>query len=141
MPPSTMLIKALSRVHTFWYAATGGRIGGRVSGAPVLLLTTQGRRSGKRHTTPLLYVEEGANLVVVASNGGRDWHPSWWLNLRANPAAQVQIGDQRKGVRAQEATGEERERLWQRLVQMYPGYEEYRKSTQRKIPVVILQPE
>ena len=114
-------------------------MGGRVSGAPVLLLTTTGRKSGKRRTTPLLYLRDGETIVIVASNGGRDVHPAWWLNLQTNPEADVQLGKARSPLIASNAAAEERARLWPLLVEMYPGYGDYQKRTKRQIPVVILR--
>jgi F420H(2)-dependent quinone reductase len=109
-------------------------------GSPVLLLVTTGRKSGLKRTTVLLYLEDGGRYVIVASNGGTAKHPVWWLNLQANPEAAVEIGDRKILVRATEARGEEKARLWQRLVRMYPSYENYQKRTDREIPVVILDP-
>ena len=110
-------------------------------GSPVLLLTTIGRKTGRRRTTPLLYLENGENMVVVASNGGAPKHPTWWLNLEANPEATVEVGRRKLRVRAEKAGGEERRRLWTRLVEMYPAYEDYQKRTTREIPVVVLCPQ
>jgi deazaflavin-dependent oxidoreductase (nitroreductase family) len=109
-------------------------------GCPVLLLTTTGRRTGQQRTAPLLYLEDEENMVVVASNGGAPKHPAWWLNLKTNPEAMVEIGNRKLRVRAEEASPEERERLWPRLVEMYPSYESYRHRTDREIPVVVLKP-
>ncbi len=109
-------------------------------GSPVLLLGTQGRKSGKRRTTPLLYLRDGDNMVVVASNGGTSSQPAWWLNLQASPEAAAQVGGRRLHVRAEAVGGEERRRLWGRLVQMYGPYEGYQRKTDREIPVVVLRP-
>ena len=117
----------------------GGKLGGRIVGGPVLLLTTTGRKSGKKRTSPLLYLEDGQDLVLVASNGGAPVHPAWWHNLRAYPEAIVEIGRRKLWVRAEKASPEEKERLWPRLVSMYSGYEAYRHRTDREIPVVILR--
>ena len=132
--------RAATKLHSFVYRATGGRVGGRMVGCPVLLLTTTGRRTGQQWTAPLLYLEDEENMVVVASNGGAPKHPAWWLNLRTNPEAMVEIGNRKLRVRAEEAPPEERERLWPRLVEMYPNYESYRRRTDREIPVVVLKP-
>ncbi len=132
--------RVATKLHTFVYRVTGGRLGGRMVGAPVLLLTTTGRKTGKQRTSPLLYLEDGENLVIVASNGGAPRHPTWWLNLRAVPEASVEIGNRKLRVRAEEASPEEKERLWTRLVAMYGPYESYRRRTDRDIPVVILRP-
>jgi deazaflavin-dependent oxidoreductase (nitroreductase family) len=104
----------------------------------VLLLTTTGRKSGRERTIPLLYLQDGEELVVVASNGGAPRHPAWWLNLEANPRATVEVGDRKLRVRAEQASPEEKERLWPKLVAMYSSYEDYQKRTEREIPVIIL---
>ena len=134
-----LLIRLFSLIHRVVYRLSGGRIGSQVVGAPVLLLTTKGRKSGKARTTPLLYLEEGANWVVAGSNAGDDQDPAWWLNLKAHPAATVQIRDTVKQVRAREASQEEKRLLWHRFVDMYSDYEVYQQRTVRKIPVVILE--
>src|SRR3990172_4026420 len=112
MPVNPMLIKSWSAVHEFWYRLSGGLIGGRFGRVRMLLLTTTGRKSGRRRTTPLLYLEDGGILVVIASNGGNPMLPAWWLNLKSDPRAEVQVGRERRTVSAEEAGGEERERLW-----------------------------
>ena len=140
MPANRALIKLFSAAHAFSYRMTGGRMGRRIAGAPVLLLTTAGRKSGRRRTAPLLYLEDGENIVVVASNGGNDQHPVWWLDLKQDSDAQVQIGTTSKRVRAERADEQELSRLWPLLVEMYGGYQEYQDGTHRKIPVVILRP-
>lgn len=132
--------RVATKLHTYIYRATGGRLGGRMVGAPVLLLTTTGRKTGRRHTIPLLYLEDGENFVVVASNGGAPRHPAWWSNLRADPEANVEIGGRELRARAQKASPEEKEWLWPRLVAMYGAYENYQRRTDREIPVVILRP-
>lgn len=140
MPANTMM-RMIAGTHEFWYRLSGGMIGGRVGGLPILLLTTTGRKSGRKRTMPLVYLPDGENIVVIASNGGADQHPAWWLNLRANPTAEVQVGREAKTVVAEKATGEERERLWHDVVELYHGYDEYSRMTEREIPVVILRPE
>ena len=130
-------VAALWRMHRWTYRASGGRLGGRLLGMPVLLLTTKGRRTGRPHTTALLYFPEGRNVVVIASSGGSPAHPAWWWNLRAHPEGRIQIG---RGVRRREAEGPERERLWARVVRAYRGYAAYQARTSRRIPVVVLEP-
>src|SRR5205085_2196122 len=100
-------------------------IGGRIANSPVLLLTTTGRRSGKQRTVPLLYLMDGQNVVLVASNGGTARHPTWWLNLQTTPEASIQIKRIRQRVQAQQASTVEKQRLWPRLTAMYPGYKRY----------------
>jgi len=132
--------KWAAKIHASVFRATGGRIGGRMVGSPVLLLVTTGRKSGLQRTTVLLYLEDGGRHVIVASNGGTKDHPVWWLNLKANPEATVEVVGRRVRVRAEEAGPEEKARLWPRLVEMYPGYESYQRTTDREIPVVVLHP-
>ena len=126
--------------HKLLYGATGGRVAGSVWGLSVLLLTTRGRKTGRLRTTPLCFLRDGDDLVVVASNGGRDWFPSWWLNLLREPHATIRIGRVRRAVRARQATPEERERLWTQLTSIAPGYLRYQARTSREIPLAILQP-
>jgi deazaflavin-dependent oxidoreductase (nitroreductase family) len=133
------LVELFWRVHPKLYRWTGGRLGGRMMGLPVLLLTTTGRRSGKARTSALLHLPRGEEFVVIASCLGEPRHPSWWLNLERNPEAWVQVGSRRVRVRAREASGEEREELWRAMVARTPDYEEYRKRTARRIPVVVLE--
>jgi deazaflavin-dependent oxidoreductase (nitroreductase family) len=132
--------KALTSIHTFIYANTNGAIGGRMVNCPVLLLTTRGRKTNKRRTVPLLYLADGDDLVLVASNGGATKHPTWWLNLQSNPEAQIQVRGTKQRVRAERAGAEEKRRLWPSLVAMYPGYKRYQEITNRDIPVVVLHP-
>ena len=133
-------IKVLSKVHILLYRGSGGLIGSRMAGMPILLLTAIGRRSGKRRTVPLGYLRDGPDYVIIGSNGGQDEHPAWVLNLRTNPQATVQIGRARVPVAAEEADSERRIRLWADLVGGAPIYEGYRKRSAREIPVVILEP-
>jgi deazaflavin-dependent oxidoreductase (nitroreductase family) len=139
-PLAERALRLGSDLHTFIYRLTGGRVAGRLRGGGILLLTTTGRKSGRRRTTPLLYVPDGDTLVVVASKGGAPSHPAWWLNLRSNPEAGVEVGRRKLRVRATEATGPERDRLWRKAVEAYPAYEDYQEKTSREIPVVVLHP-
>jgi deazaflavin-dependent oxidoreductase (nitroreductase family) len=138
--PYKLLLRMIAGTHEFWYRLSGGLIGGRIAGLPILLLTTTGRKSGRNRTMPLVYLPDGDNMVVIASNGGADQHPAWWLNLRDNPTAEVQVGPNTKTVVAEKATGQERQRLWHEVVDVYHGYDEYSRMTSREIPVVILRP-
>jgi deazaflavin-dependent oxidoreductase (nitroreductase family) len=108
-------------------------------GATILLLTTTGRRSGKQFTTPLIYDYDGDNAVVVASQGGAPSHPDWYLNLSEHPEVEVQIKGDRFRARARTAEGDERERLWEQMNQMWPHYDAYAERTPRRIPVVVLE--
>jgi F420H(2)-dependent quinone reductase len=133
-------LKTLGGLHKALYRASGGRVGARIWGLSVLLLTTTGRKTDKLRTTPLCFLPDGDDLVVVASNGGMDWFPSWWLNLLHEPRATIQVGRTERTVRAREATSEERARLWTEVTRIAPGYLKYQQRTRREIPLGILQP-
>jgi F420H(2)-dependent quinone reductase len=135
------VIRGLSKTHLVVYRLSRGRFLRRVAGMPVLLLTTTGRRSGKARTTPLTFFRDGADLVVIASNGGADRPPDWSLNLQQNPRAIVEIGTDELTVQARTASADERERLWVGITATYSGYARYQKKTARQIPVLILMPD
>lgn len=139
MATPALIFRAMSSLHTAFYRATGGAVGGAMKGAPILLLTTSGRKSGKRRVTPLLYLRDGDDLVVVASKGGAPKHPAWYLNLRSAAEVEARLGRTTEPRRARTASPEERERLWPMLVGLYPGYAAYQEQTSREIPVVILE--
>lgn len=107
---------------------------------PTLLLTTTGRKSGEPRALPLIYGRDGDGYVVVASKGGMPNHPVWFLNLEANPECELQVGAKQLAARARIAEGDERERLWDRMAEIYPPYLDYQKATERAIPVVVLEP-
>jgi len=107
---------------------------------PTLLLTTTGRRSGKPRTLPLIYTEVDGGYAVIASKGGAPDHPAWYRNLEAHPEVEVQVADRRFRARARDARGEERARIWKRMAEIYPGYDQYQARTDREIPVVVLEP-
>jgi F420H(2)-dependent quinone reductase len=133
--------RAATRLHARLYRMTGGRFLPRwAEGMPVLSLTTTGRKSGKPRSTTIIYVEDGELLAVMPSNAGSDKPPAWWLNLQANPEADVQIAKERRCVRARRATPEEAERLWPRMRELYSGFEEYQSFTEREQPIVLLEP-
>lgn len=132
-------VKRLSALHRIIYQATGGAIGRRLVANDMLLLTTTGRKSGRPHTVPLLYLTDGpGRYVVIASYGGRPHHPSWYLNLVADPRVTVQIRGRRFEAQATTAGEEERLRWWQKAVQAYHGYADYEARTDRPIPIVFL---
>ena len=128
-------------VHRWLYRLSGGRIGTKVNGFEILLLTTRGRSSGEPRRVALQSLEHGDGWAVIASFAGEDRHPNWWLNLQAEPMATVQIGRRSTRVRAREATDEERAELWDRFVAVDDAYAEYEKRTSRVIPVVVLEPQ
>ena len=134
------VFEVFTRVNVVAFRATKGRIGGKMGKAPVLLLHHVGAKSGKHRVSPLIYLPDGDDLVVVASKGGVDRHPAWLHNLRAHPETEVEVPrDGRRAVRAREATAEERERLWPQLDAIYPPYADYRGYTERVIPLVVLE--
>ena len=125
------------------FSLTGGRVGAAPprGGVGTLFLLSTGRKSGKVRRNGLYYIDDGANLVVAATNAGENVDPQWWRNLKATPDADVELGTHRRAVRARPATPEEAERLWPRLDAAYPGFAEYRERAYRRtIPVVILEP-
>ena len=127
--------------HTVAYRLTGGLIGHRFPGAPPsLLLDHVGAKSGTKRTSPLTYLRDGDDFVIVASKGGHPSNPGWFYNLRANPDTTIQVGSKHRPVHAREANPEERTRLWPKVVEIYSGYAGYQKRTDREIPLVILEP-
>ncbi len=132
------MLRAAGGLHSFLYRLSGGKLFGHMGKAPVLLLTVRGRKSGKSRTTPLLYGRDGDNLVVIASVGGAPKHPAWYLNLQGQEA-EVLVGRERRRVRARDAEGEERDRLWAQMVSLYGAYADYQRKTTRQIPVVVLE--
>lgn len=134
------VLRRLMRGHTAAYRATRGVVGHRFPGLPqMLLLDHVGARSGRRRTSPLVYARDGDDLVIVASKGGHPRNPAWFHNLRANPETIVQVGSRKVPVRARVATPAERDRLWEKAVEVYDGYREYQRRTERQIPLVVLE--
>jgi deazaflavin-dependent oxidoreductase (nitroreductase family) len=138
--PANLALKLGTIVHSGVYRATGGRLLGRMGQSPILLLNTIGRKSGKKRATPLLYVVEDEDYVIIASKGGTPSHPAWYLNLKANPDATVEVADRKVRVRAEKVDGEEKERLWKKMAEMHPTYDDYQKKTKREIPLLVLHP-
>lgn len=134
-------VKRWSRAHTALFRATRGHLGRRLVDNDMMLLTTTGRTSGRPHTVPLLYLTEGERVVVIASYGGRDHHPDWYVNLRAQPRVHVELPrGRRMDSIASTASAEERAVWWPRVVEAYGGYATYQSRTEREIPVVLLDP-
>ena len=134
------LLRRMMDVHTLVYRATSGLVGHRIPGlAPTLLLDHVGAKSGVKRTSPLLYIPDGDDLVIVASKGGYPKHPAWFYNLKANPDTTVQVGSERRSVHARVATPQERARLWPRVIDAYSGYADYQARAGREIPLVILE--
>jgi deazaflavin-dependent oxidoreductase (nitroreductase family) len=138
--PGFALWKHFTGVNNALYRLSGGRSMGSYDGNPVLLLHHVGRRSGEERVTPLIYVEDGEDIVIVASMGGTPKHPAWFLNLRDRPTTEIEIRGQRRPVAAHVADAEERARLWPLVVEHYPGFATYQGRTEREIPVVVLVP-
>jgi F420H(2)-dependent quinone reductase len=122
------------------YRLSGGRLMGKVGRAPVLLLTTTGRKSGQRRTAPVVYLADGENVVVINTNAGNGKIPAWSLNLKANPEAEVEVGRRRYPVRARLAEGEECADLWRRHNEQYGGFDFYETKLDREISVIVLEP-
>lgn len=133
-------LKAIGKLNVPLYRASRGRLFGRLDRAPVLLLTTTGRKSGARRTAPVVYLAIGERIVVIGSNAGNTRAPAWALNLRAHPHAEVEVGADRRRVTARVAEGEEREDLWRRMNEQYGGFDDYRSRTARDISVFVLEP-
>jgi F420H(2)-dependent quinone reductase len=135
-----LLTSAFIALNVWLYRLSGGRVMGRMAGAPILLLTTTGRRSRRERTVPVLYLEDGGRFVMVASLAGAPQNPAWFLNIEADPRVRLQVRSRRLAATARRASAKEKAQLWPRLVAMYPTYEDYQKRTTRDIPVVIATP-
>lgn len=135
-----VVLKYFARMHIWVYRRSNGRLGARLLWFPAALLTTIGRKSGEPRTTPTLYLRDGDQVILPASFGGRAENPTWYLNLKENPAVQVQIRNERLALSARDATDEERACYWPPLMRMYPPYRGYREATDRIIPLVVCEP-
>ena len=136
-----IFMKSFKAIGTALYKISGGRIGGRISGLEVLLLTTTGRKTGKQRTTPLGYFkDQEGGYVIIGSNAGFDTHPAWFHNLKNQPHVTIQIKNKELEVNAEIASPEKRNLLWSQLVKLAPFYGGYEKKTKREIPIVILRP-
>jgi F420H(2)-dependent quinone reductase len=133
-------IRLIGRLHAYLLRLTRGRFVDAVGAAPFLLLTTMGRKTGRLRTTPVLYLQDGNDLVVVASFGGNDMHPAWYLNLKQSPEAEIVIRGERRRVTSREITREEKKLIWPQLVKLYPQFDVYQQRTSREIPLLRLLP-
>lgn len=120
------------------FRANHGKVGGPFEGAPLLLLHTTGAKSGKPRVSPLMYLPDGDNYVIFASKAGSDTNPAWYHNLKANPGATIEVGDDTISVAAQEVTGDARDALYRKQADLYAGFADYERKTTRIIPVVVL---
>ncbi len=132
------LTKLFQRAQTFLYRASGGKLAGTMQGAPILLLTTRGRKTRKPRTVPLIYVKDRQNFAVVASKGGWPDDPLWYKNLKADPNVEIEVDGSKRSLRARTADATERARIWPQAVSVYKAYDDYQSWTDREIPVVIL---
>jgi len=132
------MTRMVGTLHRNAYRLSRGRIGGRFGKAPVLLLTTTGRRTGQPRTWPVVYLDDGDRYLIVASNAGSDHHPAWYLNLLDQPEVEVEVGGRREVRVAEPLCVEDKERAWPRLVAIHPVFDSYRRKTARPIPVIAL---
>lgn len=137
-PSMRPVTRTISAMHALAYRATAGRA--QNAKYPTMLLTVTGRKSGKPRTVPVIYIKDGDRFVIAAAYSGSDTDPAWWLNLRADPRAEVQVMGSTMQVEATEASSDDRPELWRRLVQMYPYFADYERRTTRQIPVIVLNP-
>ena len=121
------------------FRSNGGQVGGQFAGAPMILVTHRGAKSGTEYTTPLVYTTDGDRYVIIASKGGAPEDPQWFRNLVANPDVTVEVGTERFAARARVAEGDERDRLYRAQADLMPNFDEYAKATSRTIPVVVLE--
>jgi F420H(2)-dependent quinone reductase len=133
-------LRLTGKLNVPLYRLSGGRVGARIADAPVLLLTTTGRKSGQPRTVPVVYLDDDGRLSVIGSNAGHSHTPAWSLNLQANPDAEVQVGRRRLPVRARVAEGQERAELWRKHNEQYSGFDEYEARTHRDIALFVLEP-
>lgn len=142
MPSASLkrIMRAANNAHVGLYRLSGGKFANQVANLPILLLTTFGRKTGKPHTNPVVYLKEGEDFVVSASVGGMDWHPGWYLNLKHKPQARIQIGSRVLNVRAAIQEGAERTRLYEKFKAASANFAKYEKGTSRVIPVIRLTP-
>lgn len=135
------MFQVMVRLHIFFYRLTGGTIGSKMSGVPCLLLTTTGRKSGAKRTTPLMYVETDHGYAIIASYAGADKHPAWYLNLTANPDVEIQVKAKKMAARAETVPeGNRYNDIWQRAAEAYSDYNLYKERTTRQIPIVEVVP-
>jgi deazaflavin-dependent oxidoreductase (nitroreductase family) len=141
--PSKNLLRVLklaNNIHIGLYRMSRGKFAGNIANLPILLITTVGRKSGKLHTNPVVYLVAGQDYLVSASSGGMDWHPGWYLNLKNHPEAKIEIGDQAFNVQAVIVEGEERDKLYEKFKISSSNFVKYEKGTSRVIPVIRLTP-
>jgi deazaflavin-dependent oxidoreductase (nitroreductase family) len=134
------MLRAMGKLNVPLYRISRGRLMGKIGKAPVLLLTSTGRRSGQLRVTPVCYLADGDRLIVIGSNAGNERTPAWSHNLKANPESEVEVGGERRKVRARVAEGDERAELWRRSNEQYAGFDAYEARTSRDIRLFVLEP-
>jgi deazaflavin-dependent oxidoreductase (nitroreductase family) len=138
-PPPRAILKLFTHLNVLIYRASGGKLGGRLAGKDICIISMKGAKTGKTRQIPLMYVPYKQGILLVASQGGADVHPTWYHNLIANPAIKVSVHGKELSLTARLATAEEKEQVWPICVESYPDYENYRHRTQRDIPVFICE--
>lgn len=134
------VMKTANGLHVALYRMSGGKLANEIANMPLLLITTFGRKSGKPHTNPVVYLKEGQDYLVAASVGGMDWHPGWYFNLKNRPQAKITVGDKTVDVKATITSGEERAQLYEKFKAASSNFVKYEKATRRVIPVIRLTP-
>jgi deazaflavin-dependent oxidoreductase (nitroreductase family) len=134
------IMRVANGLHVALYRMSGGKFANRIAGLPILLITTFGRKSGRPHANPIVYIQEGQDYLVSASNGGADWHPGWYLNLNNRPEAKIQVGNRVFNVKSTITDGDERTRLYEKFKAASSNFVKYEKGTSRIIPVIRLIP-
>ncbi len=138
---ANVLIRWMTKANTVVYRATGGKLGSKfMRGAPVCLITTTGRKSGQKRTVALIYLQDGDDVILVASKGGMEHHPQWYLNMEASADVDVEIGTTVTPMKARRASDDEKAAYWPKLLEIYPDYADYQARTTRNIPVMVLSP-
>jgi deazaflavin-dependent oxidoreductase (nitroreductase family) len=136
LKPNT--IRLFGRLHAWLWKLAGGKLDNAFGRLPFMMLTTTGRKTGQRRTTPVLYLQDETGLIVVASFGGNDMHPAWYLNLEQCPQAEVVVKGEHRRILARQLSPEEKKVIWPRLVQLHPQFETYQQRTRREIPLMRL---
>ena len=131
-------IRLIGRIHRWLWSLTGRKFGTLMGKAPFLMLATKGRKTGRARTTPVLYLQDGADFIIVASFGGNDMHPAWYLNLEHCPEAEVTVKGEHRRVLARKVSAEEKKLIWSRLVELCPQFASYQRRTSREIPLMRL---
>jgi deazaflavin-dependent oxidoreductase (nitroreductase family) len=139
--PVKKVFQAANGLHVALYRLSRGKFANRIANLPILLITTYGRKSGQPHANAVVYIQDGQDYLVSATNGGSDWVPGWYLNLKARPEAKIEVGDTSLHVQATMTEGEERARLYEKFKAASDNFVKYEKATDRLLPVIRLTPQ